>query len=86
MLLYISQKIFKKYLYCWSYSKFTWDVSSKAQSVQQQATGWAPGVLFLVGARDLCLLHSIPTGSDAHPASSSAATRCSFLGCKEAWV
>jgi hypothetical protein len=32
---------------------------------------WMFDVLFLVGARDFSFLHSIHTGSGAHPASSS---------------
>jgi hypothetical protein len=31
--------------------------------------GWTPGVRFLGGARDFSLLHSVQTGSRAHPVS-----------------
>jgi hypothetical protein len=38
-----------------------------AQSVWRRTTGWTAGVLFPVGARDFCLLHSFQTCSGAHP-------------------
>jgi hypothetical protein len=46
-----------------------------AQSVLREATGWTAWVRFPVGAGDFSLLHSIKTGSEAHPASYSMATR-----------
>jgi hypothetical protein len=40
-----------------------------AQSVQRRNTGWTARVRFSTEARDLSLLHSVQTGSGAHPAS-----------------
>jgi hypothetical protein len=40
------------------------------------------GVLFLAGARDFSLLHSIETGSGTHPTFSTMSTLGSFLGDK----
>jgi hypothetical protein len=40
--------------------------------------GWTAGVRFPAGARDFSLLHSVETGSDAHPASYPMGTG----GCK----
>jgi hypothetical protein len=39
-----------------------------AQSVWRQATGWTVGLRSQEGTRDFCVLHSIQTGSGAHPA------------------
>jgi hypothetical protein len=40
-----------------------------AQSVLRRATGWTAGVRFPAGAKAFSLLHSVQTGSVAHPAS-----------------
>jgi hypothetical protein len=52
----------------------------KAQSVKHQAAGWMVWVQFLARARDFSLLHSVQTGSGAHPASYQMDSRASFSG------
>jgi hypothetical protein len=39
-----------------------------AQSVHRLSIGWMAGVRFPAGARDISILHSLHTGSGAHPA------------------
>jgi hypothetical protein len=55
-----------------------------AQSVLWQAMGWVTGVRFSAGARDLSLLHSVQTGSGAHPISYPTATLGILPSSKEA--
>jgi hypothetical protein len=50
------------------------------------AAGWTAGIQFLAGARDIFLLHSVQTGSGAHPDSCTVGTRGSFSGNKAAWA
>jgi hypothetical protein len=38
-------------------------------SVERRAASWTAGVRFPAGARDFSVLHSIQSGSGAHPAS-----------------
>jgi hypothetical protein len=49
--------------------KFYLNRAGIAQLVWRRATGWMAGVRFPVGGRDFSLLHSVQTGSGAHPAS-----------------
>jgi hypothetical protein len=46
------------------------------------ATGWTAGVRFPARARDISLLHSVHTSSEAHPASYPVGTGGSFTGVK----
>jgi hypothetical protein len=46
-----------------------------AQSVYQKARSWTAGVAFPAGARNYSHLHSVQTGSGAHPASYSIGTK-----------
>jgi hypothetical protein len=55
-----------------------------AQSVQRHGTCWTAGVRFLAGARDFSLLHSVQTGSGAHPASCPMGTKVPFSGSRAA--
>jgi hypothetical protein len=54
-----------------------------AQSVQRQAMGWTAWVRF-PAVQDFSLLHSIQTGTWAHPASCPMGTGGSFPGGKVA--
>jgi hypothetical protein len=54
-----------------------------AQSVQRRAMGWTAGVRFPAEAINY-LLHSVQTGSEAHPASYTMGIGGSFSGCKAA--
>jgi hypothetical protein len=45
--------------------------------------GWTAGVRFSAGAKELSLLHSIQTGSGAHPASYPMGTGGFFPGLKQ---
>jgi hypothetical protein len=47
-----------------------------------EAISWKAGVLFPAGARNFSLLHTVQTGSGAHPASSPMGTGDSFPGGK----
>jgi hypothetical protein len=49
-----------------------------AQSVQRLSTSWAARARFPVGARDFSLVHSVQTGSRAHPTSYLMGTSGSF--------
>jgi hypothetical protein len=44
--------------------------------------GWTAGVRFLAGARYFSLLHSVQTGSGAHPASYPIGSRGALPGAK----
>jgi hypothetical protein len=44
------------------------------QSEKRFSTGWTAGVLFLAGARNFSLLHSVQAGCETHPASYSVGT------------
>jgi hypothetical protein len=51
-----------------------------AQSVTRRATGWIAGVRFPIGESSFFLLHSVQTGSEAHPASYPMGSEGSFPG------
>jgi hypothetical protein len=55
-----------------------------AQLVQRRPTGWVAGIRFPTGERDYSLLHSVQTGSGAHPASYPVGTGSSFPWTKAA--
>jgi hypothetical protein len=56
-----------------------------AQSIQRWATGCTAGVRFPTWARHFSLLHSVQTGSGAHPASYPMGTG-DFSSCVKAAV
>jgi hypothetical protein len=44
-------------------------IVSYSNTLVPRAMGWKAGARFSAGARDLSLLHSVQTGSSAHPTS-----------------